>query len=117
MTPSEFKALYPRFEAVGDPTIQGHLNASVAYFDVDRWGALYTDGVGLFVAHRLVMGGLDSTFGTGSGSSTTKEIGDVKLTRSTSFTGKNSKDPYDLTIFGQQYKELRDQVGMGAVAV
>ena len=121
MTPADFKARFPEFTSTSDPVVQLQLNDAVLEFDVDRWGGRYDRGLSLLVAHRLALGvqqASDPFFGTGSGSSTTKRVGSVSITRSTTFSGKSdTKDDFDLTLYGQQYKAMRDEVGIGAVAV
>lgn len=118
MTPTEFKARFaPQFASTDPDRIQQELDDAVPEFDVARWGDRYTRGIGLLVAHRLAVAGVDPFFGTGSGSSTTKEVGSVKLTRSTSFNAKVSNDDLNLTTYGRQFKALVRSVGAGALAV
>lgn len=117
MTPSEFKTAFPEFVSESDATVQRQIDAAPPYFDVARWGALYSDGVGYFVAHRIAVSHLPATFGVGSSSSTSDTVGRVKTDQATSFSGNTSRNPWLLTRYGKQYLDLRDEVGMGAVAV
>ncbi len=121
MTVADFRVRYPEFASTADAVVQLQLDEAAPELDVDRWGVRYDRGLGLLTAHRIALGkqqASDPFFGTGSGSSTTKEVGSVKLSRSVAFSGKKSTaDELDLTLYGQQFKSMSMQVGMGAVAI
>lgn len=117
MTPADFKTEYPEFAGVDDTVVQLALTRSVPHFDTGRWGAKLDEGVGLWVAHRLAMRNQSATFGAGSGSSETKKVGDVSVTRSATFGATANRSYYELTKYGKAYWELVGTVGIGALAV
>jgi hypothetical protein len=120
MTVAEFKAYFaPAFEAVSAGVVQRHLDAADEEFNVERWGGRYTEGLANFVAHRITMdpsqgGALKNAGATGI---IEKQVGSVRVTRSAAFVEAQTKNSYFGTLYGQRYSELRDEVGMGTVAV
>ena len=114
MTAAQFKAAFPDplFAAVTDDQINALTALAAPYFDVNRWGSYYFDGLGNWIAHRLATQaggqlGADST-------TTSQSVGAVSFSVDASLA---AKDPYMATRYGQQYAQLRRKVGMGGLIV
>lgn len=121
MTPAEFKARFPAFASEADERVQDFIDDADPYFDVDRWGGFYSAGLGYFVAHKIVLANVAAGQGT-SGKATatdilTKKVGEVEIQRDTGLLNLQAKDPFMRTLYGQEYKALALQVGIGAVSV
>lgn len=124
MTPTSFKTRFPQFAAEDDDRIQFFIDDADPFFDVCRWGGFYEVGIANFVAHELVVANADAAAAAAGGASagmsnntTTKKVDMVQVTRDATLLQAEANDPYMRTVYGQRYVELRDQVGMGAVAV
>ena len=119
MTPSDFKALLPAFASVSDPDVQRWLDRADPYFDTGRWGALYSDGLAYWVAHKLIIEGAAAGLPVvpiiGS-LAIQKQVGTEMVRYSEGALAKVMAEPMYATSFGREYIELRDEVGMGAVA-
>lgn len=118
MTPSEFKVLFPAFADEDEGRIAIVIASAKPYFDVARWGAFYSDGLGNWTAHKIALA--NALAGQGSGSKTlssdiiTKSVGDVSVGRDSALLNMSAKNPFMRTIYGQEYSRLARQVGMGA---
>jgi hypothetical protein len=115
VTPSEFKAAFPAFTNTPDPTVQRHITAAAPYFDVDRWGDFYSDGIGNFVAHKIAMENAAAA-NVGAGDATLKHVGSVIVQRDGKNVGMQMRDPWLRTIYGQEYRRLSRLIGMGGAA-
>lgn len=127
MTPAEFLARFPEFDGldgIAGPGIQAALDEADPHFDVERWGDLYTQGLGNFVAHTLLMRKkrYDALRNAGDtdppADAISYKAGDTEIKFSEKLIlYKVEKSPYVSTEYGQQYLYLRDIVGAGALAV
>lgn len=121
MTPSEFKTQFPEFAAETDARVQLFIDRAAPYFDVDRWGDLYPDGVAYYVAHELALANAQTAQGGSVQAMTndtlTKEVGDVQVTKDAGLLAKQADNPFYRTLYGQKYLYLRRQVGIGALSV
>ena len=121
MTPSEFKTQFPEFASESDARVQLFIDRAAPYFDVDRWGALYPDGVAYYVAHELTLANAQTAQGGGVQAMTndnlTKKVGDVQVTKDTGLLNKQADNPFYRTLYGQKYLFLRKQAGVGALSV
>jgi uncharacterized protein DUF4054 len=121
MTPADFRLAFPAFAAETDPVVQRHLDAADPFFDVERWGGFYNDGLGNFVAHRIVTEKADAATGSGptsgGGDFQSKTLGSFSITKSAEVASMFVDDPLTRTSYGQRYAYLRGLVGIGAIAV
>jgi hypothetical protein len=120
MTPAEFKAAFPVFAAEDDAVIQRHINRSPPYFNVSEWRGLYTDALGNWVAHYVVMEHIETANGTtGKDASlaTSKTVGRVSVSYSDKVLDLQAKDPFMRTTYGREYLRLLRLAGTGAVMV
>lgn len=120
MTPVDFKNAFPVFSDEDDATIQRHLDESVSFFDVDRWGGFYLKGLGNWVAHEIVMedflGATPATAGM-SLDATGKTVGRMSARYSDKMAELKAKNPYMRTVYGQVYYNLAVKyVGIGGTA-
>ena len=121
VTPAEFKVRYPEFDSVDDARVQLFLDDATLEMSVDVWGDLYDRGQGALAAHYLAIG-IQSEAGGGGGSTaevTSKKIGDVSYTYSTSSSsgGTDYKGGFDTTVYGRDYLNMVSLVGTSILAI
>jgi hypothetical protein len=111
MTPSEFLADpdFVAFASESEETIAKWLVKAAPFFNVDRWGPWYSEGIGNWIAHRIVMSNLRATQPTNS-----MDAGDTAS--NSMMINAQAKDPYMRTSYGQEFCRLRRLVGMGGFA-
>ena len=123
MTPAQFKALFTQFAAEDDDRVQGFLDLAAPYFNVERWGAFYTEGLANLVAHSIVTANAEqAAFAAApnqlqAGDVVGKTVGAVSVTRDGQLLNKQAADPFLRTTYGQRYVYLRRKAGMGGIAV
>lgn len=117
MTPADFRLAFPAFKDVTDAVITPQITASAPYFDIARWGAFLNEGVGNWVAHRIVEGGLDVVDGMSGTSNdiTSKDDKAIKVSMSEKLLERQADDPYMTTSYGRRYRYLSRIAGMGGV--
>ena len=121
MTPSEFLSDpdFSAFSAEEPDTIAKWMVKAAPFFDVARWGAFYSEGLGNWVAHRIVLSNLRATMPTNradSGNMISKTVGPVSASYDSLLINAQAKDPYMRTSYGQEFCRLRRLVGMGGFA-
>lgn len=116
---SDIKARYPALSDISDPTVSVAIADAAPWFDEQRWGSFYAQGVAAFVAHTLTAdkAAAKSASGGASGPVVEKKVGDVVIKYSPTSYRKDTDASFATTIYGQRYLQLRRMVGMGAVAV
>ncbi len=120
MTPADFSAAFPAFADARVEDVQRHINAAAFVIDATRWGDSYDEGLGCFVAHRLLIEERakrtknDDAFRADIISETG---GGLTTIRSSDIVKARVADPYLTTSYGQRYRQLARRVGTGAVAV
>jgi hypothetical protein len=120
MTPTEFKSRFPAFASQTSQSIQDYLTLAVPFFDVDRWGGFYSEGLANWVAHNIVTDNVlaaDSISDPDAGNVTEKHVGPVGMTMDSKLLNKQADDPYMTTRYGQRYRRLARLVGAGGTAV
>jgi hypothetical protein len=114
-----FKDLRPAYEDVPDPDIQRWLDRADPYFDVGRWGALYDDGLAYWVGASLLIEGTAENLPNVAVirvMAISKRVGPEEVRYSDAVIQAVMKEPMLATEDGRRYLNLRDEVGMGAVA-
>lgn len=118
MTPASFRIAFPAFVDQKESDIQRHINAAVPYFDTGLWGDRYEEGVGCFVAHRILCEAADAKPGAAFGTDVSaKTIAGVSKVKAGEMLMKEMEDPFQRTRYGQRYSAMAEQVGMRAVAI
>jgi len=124
MTPAEFKTAFPAFVNETTAEVQRHLDASVPFFNVARWGAKYPAGVGNWVAHWITVEKQDRAAAAAGAAvaavmATHKQVGSVSVTYSARTVERVTDDMYMRTSYGQRYRQLKRElaIGMGVIAV
>lgn len=121
MTPSEFKIRFAEFAAEEDTRIELFIGVADPFFDADRWGGLYAEGVANFVAGKLAAANAAALLADGSGDTNSgiisKKVGDIQIGYSEAVLLAKMKDPFLGTTYGAEYMRLARLVGIGAVAV
>ncbi len=123
-----FREAYPAFTAELHPDVRVafHLRVAGLRLSPERWDDLLEDGTGLFVAHYLTLeakanqakdgtGGMDAAAGTLASES--KTVGPVSKSKSynNAATAKPGEGHWNATIYGQQFRDLANIVGMGGI--
>jgi Protein of unknown function (DUF4054) len=121
MTPDSFKARFPEFTSETDVRIQANITDADPYFDRCKWGNLYESGVAYWVAHQIALANERAArFSADKGMANfvnSSDVGDVSYSKDGNLLNSSAKDPYLLTVYGQEYRRLSKLVGIGAVAV
>lgn len=128
MTLAEFRLLYPEFATEADSRVQMYLDEAVGRMEVCRWGCWYEKGLGLYAAHSLAVANANAAANAGAGAGgvaavasandwTSKQVGDVQVTKDTGIAAKLVANPMLRSTYGQEWVYYRDLAGTGAVAV
>ncbi len=120
MTAAEFKVLFPGFALETDARVTAVIALAAPYFDVTRWGTFYSDGLGNWVAHRIVVDNAEAAQSTSlvdAGDATAETFGRISTTRSPELAKMEAVDPYMRTTYGRRYRHLCRLVGLGGVVV
>lgn len=119
-TPADFKARFPQFAAESDDRIQMFMDEADPYFDVNRWAKFYVQGYLNCVAHKLVLANYQATQTNAAAMATDvsmKKVDAVAVQRDPGLLNLSAKDPFNRTIYGQEYLRLRRMIGAGALAI
>ena len=120
MTAAEFKALFPQFTSETDDRVNTVIGLASPFFDVDRWGAFYPEGIANWVAHRIVVDNAEQAAPTDMVDpmdNVTESIGRSTSGRNPQTVSDEAYDPMLRTTYGRRYAYLRGLVGMGGLAV
>lgn len=121
MTVTEFLELFPEF---GDATkypparIQLYLDLAAVRVSECAWGTAYSLGIALFTAHYLsTMGSAGGGTGGGviKGEMSSKKVGDVQVTYTTTSNRATDAGWWNSTIYGRQWWDLNSLYGIGVV--
>lgn len=99
--------------------IQKWLTLAAPMFNVARWGALYSEGLAMYVADRIQTGKARKARGltqVDSGNVASKSVGPVSVSFDSQILNKQADDNLMGTPYGRRYCELRDMVGLGGTA-
>lgn len=125
-----FRTAYPAFTAElhPDARVAFHLRVAGLRLPPERWGDMLDDGTGLFVAHYLTLearaaqatdgtGGMDAAAGVLASES--KTVGPVSKSKAytNAATAKPGEGHWNATIYGQQFRDMANLVGMGGIQV
>lgn len=117
MTAAEFKAIFPAFVSTNDDTVSAAIALAAPWFNVDRWGGFYSEGLANWVAHNLTVNAPGyAAANAGAGDATDKQVGSVRISRGETLLKAQMGDPFMRTAYGQRYRYLAGLVGIGAVA-
>jgi len=126
MTPAEFKERMPEFAGESDTRVQSIIDRAAPYFNVERWGTLYPDGLAYWIAHNIALASAiaaNPAAATGDLTGTevgrTKRVGEasVQVSKSEAMLLKQADSPFMRTLYGQQYLYLLRRIIPGALAV
>lgn len=119
LTPQQFQAKFTAFADTSTDDIQAWLDASDPYFNIPRWGDLYDDGLGYWVAHMLtVENSLSASIAAGmTDDKSQAKVGQVMKMRDSNLINKILDEPYYETRYGRYFLDLRKLVGSGGMAV
>jgi Protein of unknown function (DUF4054) len=121
VTPSDFQSAFPdgEFNALVPTYIQKFLDAAAPMFDVAAWGNLYSEGLAMYVADRIVQSKARAARGIAQingGATTEKHVGPVGASFDSEILNRQAVDTVMVTDYGRRYAELRDMVGLGGTA-
>lgn len=117
MTPAEFRSAFPVFREESDAVVQRHIDAvTTDECDPALWGARYTAGLGLFVAHSIAFEKLDQATGVaaraGDVLTQTMEGTDgaagsrTSMSRGSESVMRQMDDWLNRTIYGQRFLQM-----------
>jgi Protein of unknown function (DUF4054) len=108
MSPADFIAAFPEFASESEARISALMALAGPYFDVARWGAFYSAGLGNFVAHRLAT---QNAGRLGADATTTEErVGELSAATDVKVA---LDDPFLTTQYGREYRMLANMIGAG----
>ena len=115
MTESDFRLAYPEFNDPGfftSSAIVGLLATASLRLDADSWQDSLTQGVGLFVAHYLILSAKQLTSnGSPQAVITSKTVGPITIAYDPNWTAIKNGGHWNLTGYGQQFIYLARLVG------
>jgi len=123
LTAAEFIADFPEFDSEKSAVIDRHIAYADEFFDEGRWGGYLARGLGNWVAHSIVMEKRRKAAGpvAMAGDVVTKTLespaGRTSVSRGADSVGRLQANPYLESQYGKEYVRLRDEIGMGGVAV
>lgn len=122
-----FRAAFPEFSdevKYPDPQLTFWSTAADALLNVERWGALLTQGRYLFVAHNIALAAVDviagdagRTPGLTAGVITNKTVGGVSISYDANSVMLEGAGNYNMTKYGREFWQLMNIVGMGGYQV
>lgn len=111
MTPAEFKALYPAFNALDDAVIQNQLDVFACLYQ-GSYGCSADYLTGLFVAHQLAVSTASGSAPVQSASN--RSVGDVSIGYAAS-SGAAKAGDFASTKYGLEFSRLMRMFGMGPI--
>lgn len=108
-TITDFRPLYPEFDAVADPVVTAAL-AEAALFSDDTWGDAYATAVMLLAAHNLTR----SAQQNGGGAIRSVSLGSIAITYADSVS---NSEALASTSYGERYVKLRRVYASGGPLV
>jgi hypothetical protein len=111
---SDFRTLFPEFPdtVFTDDQVNMWLTQADPFFDKCRWDDLLFLGMLYWTAHQLVVNKQNS-LSQNFDDAITKKVGDIMKTRSEKLMLQQMNDPYQRTLYGQQYQSYVCLVGIG----
>jgi hypothetical protein len=120
MTPAAFRLAFPEFENDGiyeDSAINSLLTLATARLKAELWDDSLDQGIGLFVAHYLILNKKQFTNnGATTAVITSKTVGPITISYDPSWSVTKNGGHWNLTGYGQQFIYLARMVGNCAPA-
>lgn len=113
MTAAQLKSTLPALRAIPDADVLAQVALAEPWFDVDRWGAFYAEGLANWVANELVLN--DIPLSADDGLEVSKSVGDTSYSLHSGLVERQAGDRAMRTRYGQRYRQLADLIGMGGV--
>lgn len=113
MTAAQLKAILPALRTISDDDINTYIGLADPYFDVERWGAWYAEGLANWVANEIILA--SQPLSMNDGAEVSKSVGDTSFSLSSELVSKQADDRAMLTRFGQRYRQLSLLIGGGGV--
>lgn len=125
MVLADFRSQFPEFASTATyPDAQVNFWASIAesFVNEDVWGANYTFGVKLYVAHEITLATQNvqsaangAAPGGQGGVATAKAVGGVNVTYDANTTSEKDAGWWNLTNYGRQFIRIARMMGAGVV--
>ena len=119
LTPDEFRALFPEFDAeqFPDARLSIRLEAANHFFASDRWGELRKYAMGLYAAHFLsIAGGAGSTT-AGTGIVASKSVDGASVSYDNSTASEQGAGFWNASRYGRELYQLIRLYGAGMAFV
>jgi hypothetical protein len=111
VTASQLKSILPPLCAFADADVAAKVFLADPHFDVARWGDLYAEGLANWCCHWLLLDGLPASMDDGA--EVSEDVGDTSFSLHSQLVLEQAHDQMMRTRYGQRYRQLADQVGMG----
>lgn len=125
MDTAQFRVDFPEFadeDVYTDTQITFWNTVAEKLVNEDAWTTLYDFGVSLLIAHNLVVqkrnektAAVGGTPGVASGSTSSKQVGDVNTSYDTQNSSEKDAGMYNSTSYGQQFIHYARLFGAGAI--
>ena len=124
-TVASIRIQFPEFAsltAYPDPLVAGWLSVAVKFVNADRWGDTLDFGVGLWVAHHLVIATKNQQAvdfggqpGQSAGAMTSKSAGGVSAGYDFASVKEEGAGFWNETSYGRQFYRLSQMMGAGPI--
>lgn len=115
MTATQLKSILPPLSAFTNAQVDAKIVLADPYFDVDRWGDFYGEGLANWVCHWLVLDGVPLS--ADDGAEMSESVGDTSFSLHPQLVLAQAHEQEMRTRFGQRYLQLAGQAGIGGVIV
>lgn len=112
-----FLEKFPQFNDLNkypEESVQFWFDYSNKFFNIQKWGKFYEDGLYLLTAHNLILAGLN---GQVSGLLTSKSVDSVSAGYDITSIAYKKGGLFNRSIYGMQYYHLSQMIGAGAFGV
>jgi hypothetical protein len=112
-----FLEKFPQFNDLNkypEESIQFWFDYSMKFFDIQRWGKFYEDGLYLLTAHNLILAGMNGHI---SGILTSKSVDSVSAGYDVNSIMYKNAGLYNRSVYGMQYYHLSQIIGAGPIGV
>lgn len=111
MTAAQLIRALPPLSAVDPAVLEAYIGLADPWFDVDRWGAFYAEGLANWVANEIVLNG--QPLSADDGLEVSRSVGDTSYSLHSGLVERQAADRALRTRYGQRYRQLAEMVGAG----
>lgn len=116
MDATQFKTDFPAFAGASEARVAFWLRVATKQLPEDRWGDLYPEGLGLYVAHNLAVEGR-AIGGSVVGQVTGKTVDKISVSYDTAAVSMTDAGHWNASVYGIQLLQLARMVGAGGMQI